>query len=80
MAVVILLRASGNSRHNAHDRIGFNNSLFLLEIPDVIVINKNIDEIGHLSVGIDKVPLQGRIRGSQGLDYFHHGVTGDLYL
>jgi len=80
MGVVILLRASSNGRHNTHNGIGINNRIFLLKIPDVIVIDKDVNEIRHFTVGIDKVSLQRRIGSGQRLNYFLHRITGDLYL
>src|SRR5882672_5577117 len=56
--------ATGDSRDDADDRIFFYGRMFLLQVPDIVVADKNIDIGTDITAFVQQVFLQvGEIQG-----------------
>src|SRR5687767_5262107 len=76
----ILFPATSDRGYDADNSVFFYNRLFLLQVSDVIIINKYIDERRNLSIGIDEVSLKFRKVAGQLAYHFGHIVTRHFEL
>ena len=77
---ILLFLATSYRRYDADNGVVFYSRLFLLQVSDVIIIHKDIDERGNLSIGIGEVPLKFREVAREFAYHFGHIASGHIKL